>query len=200
MHFCALADYVDDLDLAIERLGITPILVGHSLGGVVVQRWLKRHKAPGAVLMGSGPPHGMVLSTMRMLLSNPALAMEIALAQFSSPAAASLTTARKALFSDNVGVARVARHFGRSSSESMRVALELAWPNFPRSSWNRDIPILVLGAERDLFVSPTMVEATARVYGTSAEVFPGMAHAMMLEPAWQTVADRILQWVEHDVG
>jgi hypothetical protein len=41
-----------------------------------------------------------------------------------------------------------------------------------------------------------MVDATARAYGVSAEIFPGMAHAMMLEPDWRKVADRMLDWLE----
>jgi hypothetical protein len=39
------------------------------------------------------------------------------------------------------------------------------------------------------------VQATARAYGAEAHVFPAMAHDMMLEPGWQTVADRILAWL-----
>ena len=35
----------------------------------------------------------------------------------------------------------------------------------------------------------------SRAYGTTAEVFPGMAHDMMLEPGWRAVADRILGWL-----
>ena len=41
-----------------------------------------------------------------------------------------------------------------------------------------------------------MIESTARVYGVKAEIFPDMAHAMMLEPEWQRVADRIIGWLD----
>lgn len=196
VHGIGLADYVSDLSEAVLRLGQTPVLVGHSLGGVVVQRWLKRYEAPGAVLMGSGPPHGMLPSTLRMVLRAPALVMQIALAQAFGPRVATAEAARKALFSDKVPQETVDRHFARASAESLRVGLETAFPDFPGPSWNPEMPMLVLGAENDFFVSPTMVEATAQVYGTTSEIFPDMAHAMMLEPGWQAVADRILRWLE----
>ncbi len=44
-------------------------------------------------------------------------------------------------------------------------------------------------------ISAGEVEATARAYGTKAEMFPDMAHDMMLESGWQSVADRILGWL-----
>ena len=55
-------------------------------------------------------------------------------------------------------------------------------------------PILVLGAAGDRLVSTQKVDATARAYHTRAEIFPDMAHDMMLEAGWQAVADRILAW------
>lgn len=39
-------------------------------------------------------------------------------------------------------------------------------------------------------------KGTARRYGTEAVVFPNMAHDMMLEKDWQSVADRILQFLK----
>jgi|GEM_PF-2604238 len=45
----------------------------------------------------------------------------------------------------------------------------------------------VPGAEKDFFISPPMVEATARISGTHAELIPDLTHAI----------DRILCWLEH---
>lgn len=195
VHQNCLADYVGDLNEAVQRLAVTPVLVGHSLGGVVVQKWLKNHEAAGVVLMGSGPPHGMLPSSLGMLLYDPFLVLQITLAQLLGPRAASAEGTRRALFSDSLPADTVNRHFARGSAESLRVGFELAWPDFPGPTWNHEMPILVLGAENDFFVSPTMVKATADVYGTRAKIFPNMAHAMMLEPGWQGVADRILGWL-----
>jgi alpha-beta hydrolase superfamily lysophospholipase len=56
-------------------------------------------------------------------------------------------------------------------------------------------PLLVLGAADDTIISPKEIEATGQAYGTKAEIFPGMAHDMMLEEGWQMVADRIVVWI-----
>ena len=61
-------------------------------------------------------------------------------------------------------------------------------------------PVLVLGAAGDAFVFRGGLEATAKTYGTSAEIFPNMAHAMMLEPGWAAVAERTCGWLEDTLG
>jgi len=61
-------------------------------------------------------------------------------------------------------------------------------------------PLLVLGAEHDHLISPSLVEMTARTYGVPAEIFPAMGHGLMLERDWRKPADRILDWLRRDVG
>ena len=47
----SLADYVADLSQAVNTVGGTPVLIGHSLGGMVVQKYLESNRVPGVVLM-----------------------------------------------------------------------------------------------------------------------------------------------------
>ena len=42
---------------------------------------------------------------------------------------------------------------------------------------------------------PDEIAETARAYGRSAEIFPDMAHDLMLEENWLAVADRIRRWL-----
>ena len=56
-------------------------------------------------------------------------------------------------------------------------------------------PMLILGAEKDTVIAPRDVHDTARAYGVKAEIFPNMAHDMMLEAGWKFVAERILAWL-----
>jgi alpha-beta hydrolase superfamily lysophospholipase len=56
--------------------------------------------------------------------------------------------------------------------------------------------MLVLGAENDVIFTQREIRATAAAYHTEAEIFPDMAHNMMLEPGWAAVAKRIHAWLE----
>ena len=58
-----------------------------------------------------------------------------------------------------------------------------------------DLPVLVLGAERDAFFTLDEVRSTARAYGTEAEILAGAGHDMMLEQGWRELADRVDSWV-----
>ena len=52
----------------------------------------------------------------------------------------------------------------------------------------------------DTIFSIKDVEDTAQAYNTTAHIFPGMAHDMMLEADWQDVADHIRDWLtEHNL-
>ncbi len=67
--------------------------------------------------------------------------------------------------------------------------------NLPRPNKVRT-PLLVLAAANDHVFTVEEEQATALAYNTEAEIFPDMAHDMMLEPNWRQVADKILGWLQ----
>lgn len=54
-----LDDYLEDVGEVMQASQSLPILVGHSMGGLVVQRYLETNKAEKAVLLGAVPPTGL---------------------------------------------------------------------------------------------------------------------------------------------
>jgi alpha-beta hydrolase superfamily lysophospholipase len=56
--------------------------------------------------------------------------------------------------------------------------------------------MLVLGGAADTTITEAEVRRTAGAYSVEADIFPGMAHDMMLDPGWRIVADRILAWLD----
>ena len=74
--------------------------------------------------------------------------------------------------------------------------LETILLKLPRPGKVNKTHMLVLAAANDRVLTVVEEQATARAYGTEAEIFPNMAHDMMLEPNWQKVADRILGWLQ----
>jgi alpha-beta hydrolase superfamily lysophospholipase len=101
---------------------------------------------------------------------------------------------RDTFFSPQVPAEEIARHFARLQAESFRMELETLLLNLPRPD-KVTTPLLVLAAADDRVFSVAEAQATARAYGTEAQIFPDMSHDMMLEPNWQGVADRILDWL-----
>jgi hypothetical protein len=74
----------------------------------------------------------------------------------------------------------------------------LALPS-PRRRRRPALKPFVLGVGGDRIATPGDVAATAAYYDTTATIVPGLAHMMMLERGWQTVAQPLLTWLEKNV-
>ena len=162
---------------------------------MTVQKYLESHAAPAAILLASAPPRGILPATLRILLRHPIAFLKAGLTLSMAPIVATLALARDVLFSADITRQELEKHFARLQNDSFRAFLDMLLLNLPRPK-RVSTSVLVLGAANDFLFSPAEVEATARAYGTQAEVFPDMAHDMMLEPGWQAVADRILAWLD----
>jgi pimeloyl-ACP methyl ester carboxylesterase len=200
VQFARLRDYVADAEQVAEGLAGPPVLIGHSLGGMVVQHCLHRIALPAAVLMASSPPHGMIGSLFGMALSNPQLLYELSFAHHLGPQLTDGRAIERALFSPGMPGPLVRSYMRRFQAESDLVILDLLFLDLPPSTPMLDTPVLVLGAEEDSFVYRGGLDATADTYRTRAEIFPGMRHAMMLDLGWESVAARIHDWLEETLG
>jgi pimeloyl-ACP methyl ester carboxylesterase len=193
LNSCSVADYVDDVRIAADMLGSEPILIGHSLGCFVVQKYLEEHRAPAAVLMAPATPQGLRRIALRMILRHPWNALRAN--TFGDPADVINTPAlaREFLFCADTPEPIVKSCAARMEPASTRAGLDtmLRLPN-PRPVTT---PLLVLGAKDDGSRIEGDVSAAGSTYKTNAEFFPNMGHDMMLEPGWRDVADRICEWL-----
>lgn len=189
----SIADYVRDLERAVSTVGGDPILVGHSMGGFVVQKYLERAAAPGVVLMASVPPQGLLSASIALAFSNPGLFTDVN--SMLHRGRASPATLQHALFAGPVAPDKLHAYYRLMQPESQRAMWDMTLFNLPQLARERRPPMLVLGAARDILVPPSEVEKAARFYGAEAQLFPEMGHVMMLEAGWQKVADRIIEWV-----
>lgn len=189
-----LADYADDVARAAERIGGPPVVVGHSMGGIVTQRYLERHAAPAAVLLASVPPRGAWAITAGVAARHPlAFGRAIGTARL-YPVVDNPERARRLLVSDRLTPEEWAPFQACLRDESFLAYLDMLGLGLPRPSRVR-APLLVLGAGGDRIVPAADVRATARAYGAEHHLFPRLSHDVMLDPEWQTVADRILAWL-----
>jgi pimeloyl-ACP methyl ester carboxylesterase len=192
LDWLSIGDYVDDLADAVGNVGGEPILIGHSMGGFVVQKYLERASAPGVVLMASVPPQGLLSSSLALAFSNPRIFADVNAMMHHGRV--SLDTLQRVLFANPVEVDKLRACYRRMQPESQRAMWDMTFFNLPRLRRERCPPMLVLGAERDILVPASQAELAARHYGTQAEVYSNMGHLMMLEAGWQKVADRIIEW------
>ncbi|TRW77847.1 lysophospholipase [Mycolicibacterium sp. 018/SC-01/001] len=193
VRFCSLTNYVDDLVSVTDALPTKPVLVGHSMGGYIVQKYLGRGGTPAAVLMASASVKGSTAFALRLMRKHPWLMLRSTITGdaaygFNTPA-----VTHTLFYSSATSPSDVERYAGMVGNESLRVAADTMRPiaNPERVT----TPVLVLGAALDSAITLDEVTATARAYRTQPEIFPDMGHNMMLEPGWASVAERIDAWL-----
>ena len=188
----SIADYVADVAEVAASLPSPPLLVGHSMGGFVVQRLLEQQVFPGAVLMCSVPPQGLMASAVGLLFRKPDMMSDMN--RLLGGSGASIETLRESLFAQPVAPDDLKRFFRLSQLESQRAIWDMSIPAMPDQRRITRTPLRVVGAELDHLIPPPMVEATARSYGVPATMFAGMGHGLMLERDWKWPAQILLEW------
>lgn len=191
----SIADYVNDVEQVAGGLKTPPVLIGHSMGGFITQKYLEKQPAPAAVVLTSVPPYGLWPATFALLRRHPLVVLKVLAKLRMYPVVETPALARDALFSADMPAEQVAAYQKRFNDESFRAYLDELGLNLVRSKRVKT-PILVIGAEKDTVISQKAVRDTAKAYGTSAEMFPDMAHDVMLESGWEAVAKRIVEWLK----
>ena len=194
-----IRDYVADVAQAAKQLDRPPVVIGHSMGGLVVQKYLERHTAPAAILLASVPTRGVLRTTLNIARKHPLRFAQANLTWTLYPLVNTPRIAREMLFSRDLPEDEVRAHWMRLQNEAYLAYLDMIVFALPRPR-RVNTPLLALGAERDAIFTPREVRRAARAYGGDATIFPDMAHDMMLEPGWQSVADTMIEWLQaHNV-
>jgi pimeloyl-ACP methyl ester carboxylesterase len=187
-------DYVEDLRKVVAKLPCNPVLVGHSLGGFVVQKYLERHESPGAVLMGSVPFGGIVKMLERVVRKHPLRFLKINFFLSLYPFVDTPSIAREMLFSSNISKEDLRRYHSLLQDESYLAFLDMLLLS-PRPERIRT-PMFVVGAENDNVFYRRDMRKTARAFNQQAVIIPDIAHDMMLERDWRRAAIVILGWLK----
>lgn len=183
-------DYVDDVREVVASLAAPPILVGHSMGGFVVQKYLMRNPAAAAVLLCSAAPRTHMRVMLRHLAHHPRLFWN--LARTDRPTVVFDPQLIGLAFVPGltpIELATIAPLLQAESSRALRQVGTDALAVQPQ------VPTLVIGAMNDPLIPMQDVLETARVYKTNA-TFVQSGHDVMLDTHWQSTAEIILAWLQ----
>lgn len=194
----SIADYADDVATAADLLGRPPILVGHSMGGFVVQKYLERRTTAGAVLMASVPPRGLAAPGLSLAIWSPAAALSIGSAHALGQGWGSPSVMQAALFAPGLREDSAQRYLARMGPESTRAMLDMYGGDLPDPRRIVRCPMLVMGAVEDALIPEIFVRATARGYGVEPHILDGIGHLMMLDAAWERAAACLLDWIRRN--
>jgi len=197
LRWTRISDYVDDVIGAVKTFSKPPVLIGHSLGGFVVQKYLERESAPeikGVILLSSVPHYGIWKTMLRSALGHFFLFLQCLVTLRVYPLISTASLTREFFFSKNIPEALLQKYFSHMQDDSYLAMMDMLILNLPRPS-KPSVPFLVTGAQKDAMILPAEVKATAQAYGAQFKIFQDMAHDMMLEAKWQSAADYIIDWM-----
>lgn len=196
----SLLDYAEDLEKYILTLDEKPILMGHSMGGLLAQILGSRGLANSLVLLTSAPPSGIfalkfsVLKSFWSVMTTWGFWKNPSLIPFEAAVYATMhmlpENERKPLYDKFV-------------YESGRAAAEIGlWLLDPQKAARVDAkmvdcPVLVIAGSEDRITPASVVKKIAEKYKTTStyKEFKNHAHWILLEPGWEEVATFVLNWI-----
>lgn len=200
-----LDDYVEDLAERLARLPQKPVIVGHSMGGLIAQKLAERGLASGLALLCPAPPAGILALSLSGLRAF--LAVQTKWNWWKRPHRPTFGAAMYGSFNTTPKL-EAGREYARFVHDSGRALAQIALPFLDRTRAATvdpakiRAPTLVISAGQDRLIPPRVVRAIARRYAHVAEhhEFPEQGHWVVGQPGWQDVAACIAEWLDRNVS
>jgi len=196
-----LKDYAHAVTTYVRGLSAPPVLVGHSLGGLVSQMTAMHADIAGLVLLAPSPPWGVPPTTLDE--HSHQFGLTLLGDYWRRPVPPDYRVARTTTL-DRLAREDARRAFARFVPESGRAIREAVqwWGDHSMASqapvYRIKAPVLGLAGGKDRVNPPSTVRRVlARFPGTQAHFheFPEMSHWLVGEPEAPEVAQLTLQWL-----
>jgi pimeloyl-ACP methyl ester carboxylesterase len=186
----SLRDYVDDALGVARELG-KPVVIGHSMGGLIAQKLAEADAVSAAVLICSAPPRGISVASVQLLARQIKHAPAILFSRPLFPGRADAD----ALFLNRVPPPDRDSLFERLVPESGRAGRELSLGAIAVDASRVRCPVISIAAGDDRFLPPRIARAIARKYDCEYREYANHAHYIVGEPGWETVVDDVAAWI-----
>jgi pimeloyl-ACP methyl ester carboxylesterase len=194
----SIRDYARDIAELCRRLGEPPVLVGHSMGGLVAQLAARQVPLRALVLLAPSPPWGLVGWSVEEAMT--AFGAHLA-GLFSYGAVEPSREIMRHVSLPRLTDAEAEPILARLRPESARAVQEtLNWwlDPFMTSSIGAGplaAPSLVISGEADQVHPPSTGRLVAERIGGGFRCLPGMSHWLLGEPGWEAVADLAFDFI-----
>jgi pimeloyl-ACP methyl ester carboxylesterase len=194
-------DYADALVRDIRQLRRAPVLVGHSLGGLVSQLVAARTPVAGLILLAPSAPWGVLPTTLDEHGNNFGLSLLGDYWRRTVPPGYRI--ARHSTL-DRLDKTLARRTFAKFTHESGRAVLEaVQWwldPTMASAApvYRIDCPILAMAGGQDRVNPASTVRRIVNRFPAHQALFhgfPAMSHWLIGEPEWPEVATLALAWL-----
>ncbi len=194
----SMSDYAADITTLIRAEPTLPILVGHSLGGLVAQMAAAKAEVAALILLAPSAPWGVAGGSLEEAASAFGL---YALGPFWTQAVLPDDAVAHLYSLDRMEKAQGKLIAKRMVAESGRALFEtLNWWLDPFMTTQVGAgrvraPVFAAAGGADLIHPPSTVRQTAARLDADVRVFDGMSHWLIGEPGWEKVSEACLEWL-----
>jgi pimeloyl-ACP methyl ester carboxylesterase len=196
----SLLDYADDLEKEIRALNEPPVIMGHSMGGILAQMLGARGLARSLVLLTPASPRGILALRPSVIWSYIDVMIRWGFWRkpMRQPFARAVYSMLNLLSPDERRAA-----YDRFVYESGRAACELGFWFFDRMKATAvdasrvNCPVLVIAGAHDRITPVSVVRKVADYYKRTSTYreFSDHAHWVLSEPGWEEIAAFIDEWL-----
>jgi pimeloyl-ACP methyl ester carboxylesterase len=188
-----LRDFIEDARRTVAAFPEPPILIGHSLGGALVERLLATDIYPAAVLVAGVPGRYPVRTVIRTAMASPGATARTLRRGDLHPLVDTVAGARQFLFGPGAAAETVRRTHARLASAAPHLIHELMVTRSPHPL--PTTPTLVLAASHDAAFRPASQRRRAMVINADYIEIKDSGHDIQLDSAWREAADAVIQWL-----
>jgi pimeloyl-ACP methyl ester carboxylesterase len=197
----SLSDYVADLEGTLRSLPEKPVVVGHSMGGLLALMLCARGLARAGVLLTPAPPAAVLALRPSNLLAFARIQMNWG--WWRKPHRATLAEALSHTF-NTADTRQGGELHAAFVHESGRALFEIALPWLDGSKATAidprlvTVPLLFVAAEKDRLTPPGVVRRAARRFSHVADYleYPGQGHWVLGQPGWERIAEDTTAWLD----
>jgi len=201
----SITDYADDLEIIINQLTYKPIIIGHSMGGLLAQILASRDLAKQIILICPAAPAGIFSISPTVIKSFWSIQTKWAF--WKKPHRQTFEEAAFSVY-HNLNLEEQRETYQRSVYESGRAAAEIGYWFFDPyhatriNKKNITCPMLIIAGKKDRITSPRLVKKIYRKYHSLAtyKEFSQLSHWMIAEPGWDKVVTYIMKWIKKIPG
>jgi pimeloyl-ACP methyl ester carboxylesterase len=196
-----LLDYAAAVEAELKQLRTKPILVGHSMGGLLAQMLAARGLAKAIVLLAPAAPAGIFAVAPSVIHSF--WSIQTTWAFWRRPVRPTFPEATFSML-HLVPEAERGAIYDRLVYDSGRVVFEIGYWFFDATGASHvnasqvTCPVLVIAGAQDRITPAWAVHQVARKYGDRAtyRAFDDHAHWVIGEPGWEEVAGAVMDWLD----
>jgi hypothetical protein len=215
LRWRTINEYVEDVHSVVSNIEGDVYLIGHSMGGFIVQHYLQQHLSSNikkAVLLCTVPASGIGGATLQVIRAYP-FSFLMAFLTFSfRPVFNTKSKAKKLMFGPHVKDELIDAIVPLMQDESFRAYLDMMFLNLPsvknvakppvftqapangkafaKTPEVYSVPLLIVGGEDDFLIRKNSLQKNAEQLHAELVMMKG-GHNINLEEGWESVAERI---------